>query len=526
MLDTSPHRLVSTLEERIANLETEFHEAYWSSQVSATAENERRRADLELQLRDLKGDPEALKAVEHALGEELHDPILRRQLEVLRLSLTANQMDAQKRSQIVEISSSVESDFATHRSTVDGKSLTENEIEDLLKHSEDQELRRRAWEASKEIGAVVAGRVRELARLRNAAALDLGFGDFYSMALELQELSQDWLFELFAEVEKLTDDPFRAWKAELDEQLRRRFQTDALYPWHYSDPFFQQLPVDGRVSLDEHLNDADASELAQRTFESWGIDISGVLSKSDLYPRLNKSQHAFCLDVDRSTTDVRILANIVPGERWVEIMLHESGHAAYDVSIDARLPYFLRRPAHTFVTEAAAILSGRLARDPRWLADVARLPTEEVSLLEPELERAGRAQMLLFVRWALVVSHFERDLYRDPESDLDARWWELVEHFQLLTAPPDRAAPDWASKIHVATAPAYYQNYLLGEMLASQLRRTCEREFGGFVGVQAAGSLLTERLFHPGTLLRWDSLIEEATGRSLAPEDFVADIAA
>ena len=32
-----------------------------------------------------------------------------------------------------------------------------------------------------------------------------------------------------------------------------------------------------------------------------------------------------------------------------------------------------------------------------------------------------------------------------------------------------RTAPDWASKIHLAVAPVYYQSYLLGELLASQL---------------------------------------------------------
>jgi riboflavin biosynthesis protein RibD len=49
----------------------------------------------------------------------------------------------------------------------------------------------------------------------------------------------------------------------------------------------------------------------------------------------------------------------VPGERWINIMLHESGHAAYDVAIDRALPYLLHRAAHTFVTEAIAILAQR-----------------------------------------------------------------------------------------------------------------------------------------------------------------------
>ena len=524
MVDQAPHRVVSGLEGRIRELETAFRSAYWDAQVAATPENDRIRAELELELRRVKGDPDALRAVETALQEELHEPELRRQLEVLRLSLTGNQMDESRRQAIVELSSSIESDFASYRPVVGDRRITENEIIEILKSSNDDEERRQAWGASKEIGVVVADRVRELVRLRNATALDLGYADFYTMALELQEMTEGWLFSTLEELDRLTVAPYEDWKEQLDRKLQARFGVTEIKPWHYADPFFQNLPVDGRVSLDAALERKAAPELAARTFSGWGIDLTGLLSASDLYPREGKSQHAFCIDIDRSGRDVRILANVVPGERWVEIMLHESGHAAYDLCLNKDLPYFIRRSAHTFVTEAIAILSGRLVHDPAWLRHVAGIPASEVKTIENSLTASTRARILLFARWALVVAHFERDLYRDPETDLDSLWWELVQRFQLISMPDGRSAPDWAAKIHIAAAPVYYHNYLLGEMLASQLRSTCERDCGGLVGVPAAGELLVERVFKPGALLRWDSIVEEATGRSLAPDDLAADI--
>jgi peptidyl-dipeptidase A len=121
--------------------------------------------------------------------------------------------------------------------------------------------------------------------------------------------------------------------------------------------------------------------------------------------------------------------------------------------------------------------------------------------------------------------HFERDLYSDPESDLDARWWELVERFQMVAPPPERAAPDWAAKIHTAVAPVYYQNYLLGELLASQIQQTCEHETGGLVGNREAGSLLAEKIFHRGSSRRWDAIIEDATGWPLSAEAFSRSVA-
>jgi peptidyl-dipeptidase A len=171
-----------------------------------------------------------------------------------------------------------------------------------------------------------------------------------------------------------------------------------------------------------------------------------------------------------------------------------------------------------------ALLCGRLVRNPRWLIDVAGAESVEVESVIDSLSAATIAEKLLFSRWTLAVVHFERALYADPEADLDSRWWEVVERFQLVTPPPDRVSPDWAAKIHIAAAPVYYQNYLLGELFAAQLETTCERECGGLVGVAEAGALLSERLFAPGALMRWDVVVEEATGKPLAPADFAVSL--
>ena len=69
----------------------------------------------------------------------------------------------------------------------------------------------------------------------------------------------------------------------------------------------------------------------------------------------------------------------------------------------------------------------------------------------------------------MVVVNFERLMYEDPSRDLNAAWWELVQKYQLLNKPDGREQqPDWATKYHIALAPAYYQNYLLGRMMSLQ----------------------------------------------------------
>jgi peptidyl-dipeptidase A len=167
---------------------------------------------------------------------------------------------------------------------------------------------------------------------------------------------------------------------------------------------------------------------------------------------------------------------------------------------------------------------GRRARDPEWLTTVAGVARDEVERRASALDDARRAQLLVFARWVLVMTNFERGLYADPDADHDRLWWDLVERYQLVRRPADRNAPDWAAKIHLAVTPVYYQNYLYGEMFASQLEATLRREHGGIVNRVDAGRTLTDRVFRPGASVRWDTLVERATGEPLTPAHLAAQL--
>ena len=124
------------------------------------------------------------------------------------------------------------------------------------------------------------------------------------------------------------------------------------------------------------------------------------------------------------------------------------------------------------------------------------------------------------------MTHFERGLYADPEADHAGRWWDLVERFQQIRRPDGRTAPDWAAKIHVALAPVYYQNYLYGELVASQLQAMLRERAGGIVDRVEAGSILVNELFRPGLAVRWDALVEQATGEPLTARHLAAELRA
>ncbi len=520
-----PDAVVERAVERLRPLYHAASLSWWDANVQATEENERRRVEAELALSDALADAELFRAVEAARSNGAAGAV-RRQLDLLHASLVPQQVPEALRHRIVELEAAVESRFAQHRGEVFGRRVDDNEIKRILRESDDVPERRAAWEASKTIGAAVADDVRELARLRNEAARSLGFRDWFAVAVATSEMDETRLFETLEECDRLTADAFAAWKAETDTRLAERFgcAVDELRPWHYEDPFFQEVPSAGGVDLTDVYAGKDVVALARETYDGLGVDTGPILGRSDLLPREGKCQHAFCIDVDREG-DVRVLANVEPNRYWADTMLHELGHGAYDIGFDRSLPWLLR-DCHLTVTEGVAILMGRLAQDAGWLRDVAAVDPAEVEPLEAGLRAAQAAELLVFTRWVLVMTNFERALYADPEADLSAVWWELVSRYQLVTPADGRHEPDWAAKIHVACAPVYYHTYLYGNLVASQIRATLDRVAGGLVGRRDAGAFLAEQIFRPGQSVRWDRLIEQATGEPLTAAHAARDIAA
>jgi peptidyl-dipeptidase A len=219
--------------------------------------------------------------------------------------------------------------------------------------------------------------------------------------------------------------------------------------------------------------------------------------------------------------DIRTLNNLERNHRWNETLHHELGHAVYEMFLDPQLPWLLRTPAHILTTEAIAILMGSLTLDREWLMQVLGVPTAQAEAAAQAARVRRTAAELIFTRWCLVMTNFERAMYGDPEADLDTIWWDLVETFQSLRRPEGRTAPDWAAKYHVALVPVYYQNYELGHLVSAQVRDRITTEAGGFVGRQAAGAWLREKFFRPGARREWSAHIAAATGEALDPRYFV-----
>lgn len=513
-LDQGPAAFVEEYTRFVRPLKVEHGRCYWLFATDGNASAHARVEEIEEQLSDLHSDERIYEALGQWRREEGLDPGLMRQLNILYPDYRQGRADATLRKEIIRRSLKIEQTCSMFRAELDGQRLDSNELDRRLLQETDEIKRQKIWETTRQIGQKTAPQVIHLAKLRNEMARSLGFDNYYSLALEEEEMSQEQLFEILDELREQTDEPWAKQKSALDLEFGklRGKEPGTLQPWDYSERFLQSVPRQGSEgSIDRWFPINAIQGYAKHYYRGIGLPIDTLWAASDMLPRDGKFPHAFCIGID-NPDDVRVLCNLDSTKRWMETTLHEFGHALYDAGIDSELPWLLRSPAHTFITEAVAMFFGRLAGDEQWLREVADVPQELAGRASAKL----RESQLVFVRWALTVSYFERSFYADPEADLDALWWRLVSELQGLERPEGWQGGDWASKVHIACYPAYYQNYILGELLASQFNAQIQKDLNGsWINNHQVGNYF-QRLFTKGRSLSWTRTVQEQCSQELS----------
>jgi peptidyl-dipeptidase A len=507
--------------------------ASWNASATGEKKFYDEQAAVELEVRTIysnKQEFEQLKKLKDA--GNIKDTLLQRQLIVIYNNYLTNQNDTTLMRKIVEKAAAVQNKFNVFRPTIDGKEVSDNEIENILKTEKNSAKRQKAWEASKEVGKAVAADVIELVKLRNEAARQLGFRNYYEMSLIANEQSVDEVVSIFNELKVLTDEPYKKLKSEIDEKLAKKYgiKPEQMMPWHYQDRFFQEAPQIGTVDIDKYFKGKKIDELVSTYYKNIGLPVENILKNSDIYGRKGKYQHAFSTDIDR-LGDVRTMQSVVDNKYWTSTMLHELGHGVYSLNVRRDLPFYLRCETHIFVTEAIAMMMERQSENADWLHAMVGVSGKDEETIRTEGQENLRMHALIFCRWTQVMMRFEKAMYENPDQDLNKLWWNLVKEYQMVTPPEGRNAPDWAAKIHLSQAPAYYHNYELGELTASQLQHYIAKNILKqesikevcFANKPEVGTYLKEKVFAPGASLRWDALIKEATDEPLSAKFFAEE---
>jgi peptidyl-dipeptidase A len=536
---TEARQFIADHEARVKPLEKSANLAWWEASTTGKDEAFKLKEEAQNKLDESLVDTArfaTLKRIRAAVktASGTNDVLIQRQLDLLYLQYLEKQVDPELLKKITAKANLIEKSFNNYRAKVDGKELADSEIRNILKTSHDSKYRQAVWEANKGVGSVIETDLKELVKLRNEAARKLSFKNYHDMSLQLNEQSQEQVMKLFDQLDALIRKPFQEVKAGIDKKLAKDcgVAVAELRPWHYQDPFFQESPAEEGPGFDDIYAKADIQKLCREFYAGIGLPIDTVLAHSDLFEKPGKNPHAFCSDLDRQG-DVRVLANIVSNEYWMGTMLHELGHATYSsLNIPQSVPYVLRMESHPLTTEGIAMMLEKFSQSATWLEKMG-IPVKEREKLDAAGQRAIRNHLLIFAAWNQAMFRFEVGLYDNPDQDLNKLWWDLVERYQGIHRPEGRNAPDYAAKLHISQAPAYYHNYLMGQLFASQVHHTIARDIlktelskALYNGHKEVGEYLKQKVYVPGRSLHWNELTRFATGEELNAKAFAEDLSA
>lgn len=524
-MDKELTELITQIESKLIPLNKDVNIAYFNASITGKDEDYKKSEELQMQMTKIFSDTVTFSKLKKIMESNMViNDTLKRQLVIYYNKFLENQLDTAILNAMTKQQIEIEKKYSNYRAEVKGKKLSDNEIEDVLSNSTKTDELKETWLAHKKIGTVVSADILKLVKMRNDAAKKLGFNNFHEMRLKLSEQDPQEIEKIFDELDNLTRDAFASLKNDIDDFFVKRYsiKKENLMPWHYQNRFFQEAPKIFPVDFDTYYKGKDLVAITQKFYAGLGTPVDDIMKNSDLFEKPGKNQHAYCIDIDNEG-DVRVLCNIKENSKWMNTMLHEFGHAIYDKYIGTGVPFILREPAHTFTTEAVAMFFGRMATNQMWMKENIGIKDEDTKNIADNGYKSLRLEQLTFSRWAQVMYRFEKSMYANPNQDLNKLWWDLAEKYQMLKRPADRNEPDWASKIHIATSPCYYHNYLLGELLASQMYyhicgkivKTTDYKNQGFSNNKEVGKFFTEKIFKPALMYPWNDMIEKATGEKL-----------
>lgn len=426
---------------------------------------------------------------------------------------------------------------------VDDKSVSTNDIDNILKGVHNLDSRLNAWTASKEVGKDLRKGLLDLRRLRNETVQALGYDNYFAYQVSDYGMSTEEMLELNDQLISDIWPLYRELHTYARYELAKRYgvnEVPDMLPAHWlpnrwGQDWSPMVEVEG-LNLDPVLQEKGPEWLvkqSERFYISLGFDSlpQTFWERSSLYPappnaEYKKNNHASAWHMDLEN-DVRALQSVIPNEEWYETTHHELGHIYYFLSYtNPEVPPLLRGGANRAFHEAVGSMMGLAATQKPFMAGLglvdANTETDEMQVLLKEA-----LNYITFIPFSAgVMTQFEHDLYADklPSDQLNKRWWELAEKYQGMVPPNVRGEEytDAASKTHINNDAAQYYDYAISYALLFQLHDHIAREIlkqdprsTNYYGNTQVGDFL-KNLLRPGATRDWRELLRETTGEDLS----------
>lgn len=253
-------------------------------------------------------------------------------------------------------------------------------LRNMIRTSDDENLRKSCLEGLRSIGPFVAERFCEIVKLRNQLAKGLGYECFYDMKVQQAEgFSKTVLFEIMNQLEIDT----RPILHQALETLSKEKGVSALEAHNTS----YALSGDIAKLKDPYFPFEDAVDVWARSFAALGITYRGATMRLDLCDRDGKYSNGFChwpqpawvtdsgewVPSQANFTSLASPKEVGSGNTALVTLMHEGGHAAHFANVAQPSPLFSQERAPTSVAyaENQSMFLDSLVSDAEWMGKYA-----------------------------------------------------------------------------------------------------------------------------------------------------------
>jgi peptidyl-dipeptidase A len=434
------------------------------------------------------------------------DEVTTRKLYLLKQALVLPASARTGASQeLAETAARLDTDYSTAKFTYNGKKLTLDDMEDLLRTSRDPNETKTLWEGWRAVSSpqMKADYVR-LVELANEGSRELGYADTGALWRSWYDMPPDAFAAktdaLWAQVKPL----YARLGCYVRTQLNRKYgsavqpatgpiRADLLgnmWSQNWGDIFDIVAPKGASMGYDLTAALAahgyDAVKIVH-TADNWYQSIGFAPEPASFWERSMITRprdrevvcHASAWDVD-SKDDLRVKACFTVTADDFYTAHHELGHNMYQRAYEHQT-FLFQNGANDGFHEAIGDFAGLNALTPGYLQQLGlidKVPGPEADipyLLRMALDKVPLLAFAIIVdkwRWGVFSGQITPDHYNDA-------WWDLVAKYQDLMPPGPRPANafDPGAKYHVADNTPYAR-YFLAEIYQFQFYRAACRLAG------------------------------------------------
>lgn len=453
--------------------------------------------DLESELTELILNP-AFKDLIYNWSDQVLNSLLKQRLVCWKNHLLVASVN--RNPEIRNLTLTLSDKMITHKYQVRDEISSLGEIKDILRNSPDPSLRQDAWYAKHVLSETLAQDLIKLIKLRNSLAEEHGFKTYADLILKIEGYSLSDVREILLDLTKTTNPIYNQILKDGQETLG----LAKIEPWDLMYLLHNMGGIDTAL-FPKNLLEAKLSK--------WGNDHGANLKKLGIelvYTDIPYNGLCFTL----KEKEIKILSNPADGHSSYSTMFHELGHALHSAYNQQKAFIFSHEGG--IIAEGMAELIGYITHHPLWLNEMG-VDSEKI----PSVQRTLIAPWFHYLRERTTYALAEYLIYENPEKDQDSI---LAEYEHNILGTTYTNAPRWAANSWYINYPIYWQNYVLADVVASQIHQTLNRKYGGLHRHPEALEEIREIYYAPGATIDWQEKLLNHTGSKLKANALAQDL--